>query len=796
MKGKDRTQATINAMDSATFKRHFLILIVLAWNLPAFVGFGFILLIGVLTPQQVLGILTTPLEPLYILSWQVFVIWFFPRKLQSLADCLNHQVETDSKAVLRAVCQFPVWYWGLFLLYLVFAAVSVVVAADIYTEFVATPMALFRIMLVALIVSIIVGLPIFFLIMDLFGRAMGGLVTERPIITIKTKVFLIGALIPLLIDTMLVQYFWTRTGYFTYETFGVWFVLELLAIGGSLIFVNSFGQSLSPLQSVIDHPGELSVNDYSLLQAKSTDELGVLSGSYRNLLNSQMLSNLELAKNKAEFEAMLNSISDGIIYADTQRRIILINPAITRIFGYSLPELKGKQTKILYANAEDYEQQGRKRYRTDADSNKELYEMQYRRKDQTLFYGETYGTRVIDSEGNVIGLLGIIRDVTEKKKSEVKLMESQQRLSLHFMQTPLGVIEWDLNFNVVDWNPAVENIFGYSKADAMGRHASFIIPNVEKEHVDQVWNELIKNTGGFHSTNENVTKDGNLVQCKWYNTPLVDSDGKVIGITSLVEDITESLRAQEELKKHREHLEELVEDRTAELEALNNELEAFSYSVSHDLRAPLRAIDGFSQALLEDFTDKLGDEGQDYLYRVRSGAGRMALLIDDLLQLSRVGRSELKRTTVDLTQIARDIARDLDEQEPARKVEFDIKTGLKTDGDQRLLTVVMENLLSNAWKYTGKKTSAKIIVGKKKQAGKTVFYVEDNGAGFDMQYAGNLFGAFQRLHRDEEFEGTGIGLATVQRILHRHGGTIKAEAKVDQGASFYFTFGAGGEGSS
>ena len=745
------------------------------------------MLFGVLTTQQIIEILTMPVEPIYILGWQVFIIWFFPKKLRPLTDWLKTRGATDSSLVLSAIRQFPLWYWGLFLLYQSLAVISVVAAAVLHTDFVITPLILFRFALVALIVSIIVGLPIFFLIMDLFGKAMGGLVVKRPIVTIRTKVFLIGALIPLLIDSMLVQYYWTRTGYFTTETFVVWLMLELLAIGGSLIFMRSFGQSLAPLQTVLNHTEDLSTMDFSLLQSKSTDELGVISGSYQRLLDMQRYSNMELSKSKAEFEAVFNSISDGVIYSDIERKIILVNPAITEMFGYSAQELKGKVTAKLYADTKDHEDREKLRFRSDAKDSQTLYEMQYRRKDQSCFFGKTYETKVTDSNRNVIGLLEIIRDITQKKQTEETLHRFQQRLGLHFMQTPLGVIEWDLDFNVVDWNPAIEKIFGYSKQAAIGRHASFIIPNAAKEHVNSLWNDLIKNTGGFHSTNENLTKSGVIIHCRWHNTPLVDGTGKVIGVTSLVEDITETLKVEEELKEHQEKLEELVEDRTAKLKTVNKELEAFSYSVSHDLRAPLRAIDGFSLALLEDYGEKLDDEGRDYLHRVRNGAGRMALLIDDLLQLSRISRGRLSRGKVNISKIAHDIINNLNEQEPGRKVQFDITTGMRTNGDQHLLVILMDNLLTNAWKYTRKKSSAKVTVGKIVRAGKTIFYVEDNGAGFDMQYAGKLFGAFQRLHSDEEFEGTGIGLATVQRIVHRHGGAVWAEAEVDHGATFYFS---------
>ena len=221
------------------------------WNIPPVFGLGFILLIGVLQPSQLIGILTTPLEPAYILGWLAFSVWFLPRQMQPLSYWLDGKPGCSPERAQRAVRRFPLVFWATFLIYLAVAPASVIVAAEIYTGFVATPYDWFRIELVALIVSIIVGLPIFFLIFDLFGQALGTMTLSRPILAIRTKVFLIGAPVPLLIDTMLVQYYWTRTGYFSFETFGVWLLLEALAIGGSLIFAHSFAQSLSPLQALI-----------------------------------------------------------------------------------------------------------------------------------------------------------------------------------------------------------------------------------------------------------------------------------------------------------------------------------------------------------------------------------------------------------------------------------------------------------------------------------------------------------------------------------------------------------------
>jgi len=264
-------------------------LIFYAWNVPPVFGLGFILLIGVMQADQIAGILTTPLEPAYIFGWLAFAVWFLPRGMRPLAEWLDRGATGDPEAALRAVRRFPVVFWITFLIYLAVAPVSVILAAEIYTGFVATPYDWFRIELVALIVSIIVGLPIFFLIFDLFGRALGAVRLAHPIVTIRTKVFLIGALVPLLIDTMLVQYYWTRTGYFTFETFGVWLLLEALAIGGSLIFAHSFGQSLRPLQALTGEYRLLPEASIDALRARSTDEIGVLTAGYRSLLEEQRL---------------------------------------------------------------------------------------------------------------------------------------------------------------------------------------------------------------------------------------------------------------------------------------------------------------------------------------------------------------------------------------------------------------------------------------------------------------------------------------------------------------------------
>lgn len=295
----------------------------------------------------------------------------------------------------------------------------------------------------------------------------------------------------------------------------------------------------------------------------------------------------------------------------------------------------------------------------------------------------------------------------------------------------------------------------------------------------------------------------------YMGTPLFDPDGNPIGIIVLLDNQPlmqvghikavmeifavraaaeiERNKADELLRQQRGSLQEMVDKRTTELHAVIEELEAFSYSVSHDLRAPLRSIDGFSQALVEDYTDVLGDEGRDYLGRIRNNTQRMGLLIDDLLHLSRVTRKDIARQLIDISRLVSKCIEKHQEQNPSRHVEARLAQGVEVKGDPDLLNIVIENLISNAWKYTSKTENAIIEFGVTKQGDKKVYFVKDNGVGFDMKYADKIFGAFQRLHSAQEFEGTGVGLATVMRIIQRHGGEIWADAQPDKGAAFYFS---------
>ncbi|HXN65521.1 MAG TPA: PAS domain S-box protein [Candidatus Acidoferrales bacterium] len=329
---------------------------------------------------------------------------------------------------------------------------------------------------------------------------------------------------------------------------------------------------------------------------------------------------------------------------------------------------------------------------------------------------------------------------------------------------------------VATWNVGAERIKGYSAEEIVGHHFSrfYTQEDVDRGKPAQQL-AIAAEQGRLEDEGWRVRKDGSRFWANVVMTALRDQSGALRGFGTVTRDMTE-----------RKVIEEEMAVQNAQLESANGELEAFCYSVSHDLRAPLRGIDGFSQALLEDYGDQLDDKGKEYLQRVRAAVQRMGALIDDLLNLSRITRGDMRREPMDLSQVARSIADELRTTEPNRTAEFVIAPRLQAQGDPRLMRVVLENLLRNAWKFTSKRNSARIEFGRTANNGHSAFFVKDNGAGFDPNYSSRLFGAFQRLHSASEFPGTGVGLATVQRIILRHGGKVWAQGDVNLGATFFF----------
>ncbi|MGD9613554.1 MAG: ATP-binding protein [Kiritimatiellia bacterium] len=393
-----------------------------------------------------------------------------------------------------------------------------------------------------------------------------------------------------------------------------------------------------------------------------------------------------------------------------------------------------------------------------------------------------------------IALIGpIFRELRQSRESAAQNAE-QVRLLLD--STAEGIFGLDTQGRCTFVNAAALRMLGYDDASGLiGRNPHAVFhhhrANGEPYPPEQCPFLAACVTGRpAHEASEVFWRaDGTPLPVEYWAHP-VEHAGRKEGAVVTFVDSTERRLWEEAIRHASETLEQRVKERTTQLEAVNKELEAFSYSVSHDLRAPLRAIDGFSQAVIEDYNDKLDDTGRDYLNRVRAASQRMSGLIDDMLQLSRLTRGDMVLEDVDLSAMAREIADELAAAEPARRVEFVIAPGLHARGDARLLRAVMQNLLDNAWKYTSKHSTARIEFGSETlKDGRTAYFVRDDGAGFDMTYAGKLFQPFQRLHAITEFPGNGIGLATIQRIIRRHGGEVWAEGAPERGAVFRFTLG-------
>jgi PAS domain S-box-containing protein len=509
-------------------------------------------------------------------------------------------------------------------------------------------------------------------------------------------------------------------------------------------------------------------------------------------LTERKRSEEALRASEAEYRAIFELAGVGNAQSDPETgRLVRVNPKFCEITGYPAEELLGKTfLEITHPDDRDKDfEVFRRMISGEADYS---VEKRYVRKDGRVAWVNVNATVVRDDGGRPVRTAATIQDITERKRAEEDLRrlrdaerardeealrEAQERFRSAFDNAPIGVAVVGLDGRFLQVNRSLCGILGYPEGYLLTTTFQDIThpEDVEAsmEHVRRVMRDEV---GSYSLEKRYLAADGRPVWVSLSVSLVRDAEGKPLYFVDQIQDITERKMAERELAR-----------RAEDLAHANAELEQFSYSVSHDLRAPLRSIDGFSQILLEDYAGSLDEEGRAYLRRVRAASQHMGHLMDDLLDLSRVSRGPLRTGRVDLSALARDILEELERSQPDREVEFVVAESLKADGDARLLAVALENLLGNAWKFTSKKPAAKIEFGGFFEKGTRVYYVRDDGAGFDAAYADRLFGAFQRLHTDEDFEGTGIGLATVQRVINRHGGRLWAEGEVGKGATFYFT---------
>ncbi|MDI1313009.1 PAS domain S-box protein [Prosthecobacter sp.] len=476
----------------------------------------------------------------------------------------------------------------------------------------------------------------------------------------------------------------------------------------------------------------------------------------------------------------ITSVQDG--------RLIEVNERCCQLFGHTRAELIGQPTLEL-ALWDDPATRTVLMERLQTQGFVRDYETQFRRKDRQQL-DALISMELIDFPGEREPVLvSMFTDITERKHAEAALRASEEWQRLITNLVPYAIFAKNAAGRYIFANRALAETRNISIEDILGKDDFALVSDPAQAEAYRADDRAVIASGVTKLIPEELNTDlsGHTRVLQTIKMPFTVPETGEPAVFGAWVDITERKRAEEEVLRLNAELEQRVIVRTAELESANKELESFSYSVSHDLRAPLRAMDGFSRAVLEDYGQQLPAEGLRYLQTIRTGAQRMGSLIDDLLSFSRLSRATLSKRTINVTQLVQEVFDEMLSQREGRQIDFRIGELSPCYGDPALLRQVWVNLLSNAIKYTQKRESAVIEIGCKPESPTTTYFVRDNGTGFDMRYAHKLFGVFQRLHRAEDYDGTGVGLAIVQRIIHRHGGKVWAEAAVDQGATFYFT---------
>jgi PAS domain S-box-containing protein len=476
----------------------------------------------------------------------------------------------------------------------------------------------------------------------------------------------------------------------------------------------------------------------------------------------------------ATLQSMIDSLPAYVAVIDATQRYEFVNGRYETWFGLPRQEIVGKHLSEMhpahaYAEMRGYVERSLKgesvRYDRPLD---DLYGEQH-------WFEVRYAPRW-EADGSVSGCVAVVFDVTERKRTEEALRENEQRLRIALRAPNVAVFTQDADLRYT-W--MYQPQLGYTTDEVIGKTDADLLPPATARRVAEIKGRVLA-TGNSAREEIGMAVGGSTLWFDLVIDAMRDAGGAITGLAGASLDITDIVRTREDLARLNEELEDRVAQRTAEMES-------FSYSVSHDLRAPLRAINGFSRLLQEDYAEHLDALGQEYLGRICKASSRMGQLIDDLLALTQLSRRELHRGTVNLSALADEIAYELKQAAPGRRIEFEIAPDLDGRGDAGLLRVVLDNLLHNACKYARPKPIAKVSVGRTEHGGRRAIFVRDNGVGFDMAYAAKLFRPFQRLHPESQFEGSGIGLATVHRIVRRHGGEVWAEGRVGEGATFYFS---------
>ncbi len=506
--------------------------------------------------------------------------------------------------------------------------------------------------------------------------------------------------------------------------------------------------------------------DLRLVQSV-TDHAALAIGNARSYAAAERTARA-LRVSESRFARLSESGLIGILVANLDGRVVEANDTVLKLVGYSRDEILSGRVAWKDLTAPGWEGVDvRAVEQLTASRIGALREKVYIRKDGTRV-PVLIGSAMLEGEAN--DAISFVLDLTERNE-----VEARARLAAIVDASDDAIIGKTLDGVILSWNHGAQRIFGYAADEIVGKSQSLLVPPGREDEQPAILRSLAQGESRQFETVRR-RKDGRDIDVSVTNSPMRDEAGRVVGISKVARDITDRRRAEDALAQAKNAA-----------EAANRELEAFSYSVAHDLRAPLRGMNGFARVLLDDYGEKLDAGGRDALEEIHLNARKMAALIDALLSLSRVTRSERRLERVDLSELFRAIAAEHAARAPQRTVSIVVQDHLSADADMALMHALFDNLLGNAWKFTTNVRDARLEFGANEESSPRTFFIRDNGAGFDMAYVGRLFAPFQRLHTTGEFPGTGIGLATVQRIVHRHGGRIWAVGKVGEGAVFHFT---------
>lgn len=513
--------------------------------------------------------------------------------------------------------------------------------------------------------------------------------------------------------------------------------------------------------------------------------VAALVSNFRNITERKQTEEA-LQENQQLLSAIVNNSTAVIYVKDLQGRYLLINHRFSELFHRSEEAILGK-TDYDFFSREDADAFRKMDERTAA-ADHALTEEERVQQDDGLHAYISVKSTLRNTTGKPYAIFGISTDITDRKKAEesIRLAEANYREIFDKASDAIFVHEMETG-KVIEVNQRASKITGYSKEELINGDPKNFIASHPQYTLQHAFNYLRKAAEGkpqlFEWLSKNKDGSYNWLEVNLKKASIAGQDR----ILAFFREINDRKKAQLEVQKLTEGLEQKVIDRTAELQAANRELESFSYSVSHDLRAPLRAIHGYTKILSEDYFNKMDDNAKQMMNSVLRNAGKMGRLIDDLLAFSKLGKKDLRISTVDMTKLATTALNDIRYSLPSMKAKIVILPLSPANGDPNLISQVFNNLISNAIKYSEGKDSPAIEIGSREEGREAIYYIKDNGAGFDMKYYDKLFGVFQRLHRDEEFEGTGVGLALVKRIITRHGGKVWAEAETGKGATFYFS---------